>query len=1088
MHKQTGSSAKVERSPVVNGDVNPTRLSDDELGEAVVEALRRKGFCVIPLGLSINLIEQALSDIVLLDSGGGDRLQQPGQIIAEGLLGEEGSARICELDWLNEDIEGDRSPSALSAVDSVASEMFCLMAPHIGRLNISPDIRTRGIVMETCTRRLSSGLTPQPLDRDVANWFQIFAGQTLMSLVFLGPAEGKLELRPFREECARAHTIVTQPGTMVFLRADMLLHEHTAPAKVYSVGCYFLQDDAGGPRSTGRPQTERLSPAMQKMEDYVQNRLHELKTQELNGTLDVSDIPDCFRLAMNRIYTKTTCVNVCSVGVRIPLGWGEHSPIVSSLCGADCAVEVPRSRWDNSLIYRPEALDDMGWTGGTPKAVGTKHGGFMDGIELFDSRIFAIAQAEAKAMCPEQRMNLELGYECLYRAGFRKTTLMNSTVGVFSGNTTSDWGSVPKESRGAFAAASHTSIHAPRLNFCLGMRGPAIVVDQECSSGLVAVCLGSQSFCDAKTAPTCKTSTSVVLAIHLNLWPRMWGADFLAGLLCPAGRAFAFDISASGYARGEGCAAMVLRPAFEHTEAMETIAKDPDLTPVGSISGKAMLHSGASSSMGAPCGPALQEVLHQAVRDAGISPCDVDVAECHGACRNLHDPVEVYTLADVMRGSLGGDTFGDPLRLTCLKTNTLNSLENHGLTVLVRALVATQWGVTAPMAHLRVCNHNIEFEHLADQPVILATESLELRELAAFASTRSSSIGGMHCSVVCWGAVDQSHVLSAPSRTDPKELLSFWPAGGGELAEFGRYEIAGSWSRWKVAEPMKMEAAGVYTYIVTIGENGCERFQIWLDGSQQRVLHPDTASAPRFSPVCCSEGALPGGSKESLAWCIGGHHGSLTVPAQTVGARQAAKLGPGGEEVRARPLLAGLSDGADESVPEVAWLPGDQCKVTLQVAGKWRLVTWEKLATCSGSTSVSSRSSPAAGSYALAGSWNNFELEEMTPEADVPGLFHIEVGPLVRGRGEFLIVRNEDWNQVFHPALSTCSPGSMEVLGPVDASDARLWILSGRIGDVFRVEFCRSWQSGSDCKQISWELLRGRGRSSVPQAAHQGPS
>merc|ERR1740121_46821 len=89
----------------------------------------------------------------------------------------------------------------------------------------------------------------------------------------------------------------------------------------------------------------------------------------------------------------------------------------------------------------------------------------------------------------------------------------------------------------------------------------------------------------------------------------------------------------------------------------------------------------------------------------------------------------------------------------------------------------------------------------------------------------------------------------------------FWPGGGGSLQTEQipekSYCIAGSWSMWKDSTPMEAEGENVYGYTVVIGDNGWEQFQIWLDGSSQRVLHPGRANGykdlPAFGPVAESE-------------------------------------------------------------------------------------------------------------------------------------------------------------------------------------------------------------------------------------------
>jgi len=62
------------------------------------------------------------------------------------------------------------------------------------------------------------------------------------------------------------------------------------------------------------------------------------------------------------------------------------------------------------------------------------------------------------------------------------------------------------------------------------------------------------------------------------------------------------------------------------------------------------------------------------------------------------------------------------------------------------------------------------------------------------------------------------------------------------------YYIAGSWNMYK-PQAMKKDGEGSYYFMMTMGENCFEKFQIWLDGDSSRPLYPDLMRGGQGSKV-----------------------------------------------------------------------------------------------------------------------------------------------------------------------------------------------------------------------------------------------
>lgn len=142
---------------------------------------------------------------------------------------------------------------------------------------------------------------------------------------------------------------------------------------------------------------------------------------------------------------------------------------------------------------------------------------------------------------------------------------------------------------------------------------------------------------------------------------------------------------------------------------------------------------------------------------------------------------------------------------------------------------------------------------------------------------------------------------------------------------------------------------------------------------------------------------------------------------------------------------------------------GDKYRVHLQIVGKYRTVTWEKLPEAPDLGSV------PASSYSVVSNWNGWTFERMDRDGDS---WHLEV-LLLRSGGEFQVVRNEDWGQVICPERPQASE-SDRGLGPDDGSYSQglNWSLEGcSAGDVVRISLKRS-EADPDTWDVSWELSR----------------
>merc|ERR1719162_1345493 len=109
-------------------------------------------------------------------------------------------------------------------------------------------------------------------------FMSILGRHILMTLLFLGPGEGTLELQPFDDE-AEAVEIRTEPGTLIVLRADRLSHRHIPDGDDAVLSSWML-----APRSASSSSTQPVqTPVGVELEKYLQQKLQDTKARAASG-------------------------------------------------------------------------------------------------------------------------------------------------------------------------------------------------------------------------------------------------------------------------------------------------------------------------------------------------------------------------------------------------------------------------------------------------------------------------------------------------------------------------------------------------------------------------------------------------------------------------------------------------------------------------------------------------------------------------------------------------------------------------------------------------------------------------------------
>ncbi|WP_437578938.1 type I polyketide synthase [Sorangium sp. So ce887] len=358
--------------------------------------------------------------------------------------------------------------------------------------------------------------------------------------------------------------------------------------------------------------------------------------------------------------------------------------------GVDAVVEIPRDRWDIDAYFDPDR--------DAPGKVYCRNGSFLDRVDEFDAEFFGIAPREAKAMDPQQRLLLEVGWEALERAGIAVERLRDSRTGVFVGIMHQDYSrllSDPDALDIHSGAGNAVSIAAGRLSYVLGLQGPALTIDTACSSSLVAIHIACQSL----RAREC--SLALAGGANVNVSPISTIVECRAHMLSPSGRCRAFDASADGFVRGEGCAIVVLKRLHD------AVADGDDVLAV--IRGSAVNHDGASGGLTVPSGAAQEALIRTALEGAQVKPNQVGYIEAHGTGTALGDPIEMLALSAAVGE---GHTKDRPLLVGSVKTNFGHLEGAAGVVGFLKAVLAVKHGEIPASLHLHEPNPHIPWSSL----------------------------------------------------------------------------------------------------------------------------------------------------------------------------------------------------------------------------------------------------------------------------------------------------------------------------------------------------------------------------------------
>lgn len=389
--------------------------------------------------------------------------------------------------------------------------------------------------------------------------------------------------------------------------------------------------------------------------------------------------------------TQSNCEPIAIVGVSCRFPAGANSPeelwsLISQGKSAWSDVPADRFNWKSFLHPSPDVV-------GT---INSRGGHFIDqDIRTFDAGFFGIPPAEANAMDPQHRLQLETTYEALENAGIPIEAIRGSSTSVFIALFNKDYDRMMFKDTNDIAKyhllGSGEAIVSNRISYTFDLKGPSMTLDTGCSGSLVALHQACQGLRSGDTDMALVGGTSLILS------PDSMIPMSRIGVLDPSGKSFVFDDRGAGYGRGEGVSTIVLKRLQDAVEAGDHVR--------AIIRNTGINQDGKTAGITLPSQTAQQALINQVFKQVGLEPRSISYVEAHGTGTVAGDLAETKTIANVFCAERK-----EPLFVGSIKSN-LGHLESaSGTAGLLKAIKILEKGLIPPNVNLRNYKKGLNLE------------------------------------------------------------------------------------------------------------------------------------------------------------------------------------------------------------------------------------------------------------------------------------------------------------------------------------------------------------------------------------------
>ncbi|KAH8651356.1 reducing type I polyketide synthase [Xylariales sp. PMI_506] len=358
--------------------------------------------------------------------------------------------------------------------------------------------------------------------------------------------------------------------------------------------------------------------------------------------------------------------------------------------GRSAWSEIPQDRFNKDAFYHP--------SGDKPTTTNVTGGHFLEeDIGVFDATFFNMSPEIASTMDPQCRLQLESVYEALENAGMTIDKVAGSSTAVFSGAFYKDYMDSlmrdPDELPRYVMTGNGATMMANRISHFYDLRGPSMTVDTGCSTGLVALHQACQSL------KTRDATMAVVVGANIILNPDIFVLWSSLGFLSPDGKCYAFDSRASGYGRGEGVSALIIK-------RLDDAIRDGD--PIHAVIAQTALNQdGKTQTITSPSQCAQEDLMKLCYDRAGLDPAETAYIEAHGTGTQAGDPTEAAAIHNVM---CKGRRRENPLYLASVKTNIGHLETASGFAAIIKVALALKKGLIPPSINFEEANAKVPLE------------------------------------------------------------------------------------------------------------------------------------------------------------------------------------------------------------------------------------------------------------------------------------------------------------------------------------------------------------------------------------------
>lgn len=390
-----------------------------------------------------------------------------------------------------------------------------------------------------------------------------------------------------------------------------------------------------------------------------------------------------------------------------------------------CVIDVPEDRW----LISPDKVVASEYL---PDTACSDRAGLITDFH-FDPWGFRIASEYLSRMDPLHQMVLHGAREamshCFCNPEIRRKTGVVLAAISLPTEKTSDiaWRILMEKNPSPLTgedvlSAGIVGVPAALLARAMGFSGGAYTLDAACASSLYAIKIACDQLNSGKTDMMLAGGVSRPDALYTQI-----GFTQLKAL-SPSGRCAPFDRHADGLVVGEGAGIVVLKRLEDAICCGDTIS--------GVITG-----AGWSNDIGgnlvAPASDGQKRAMAAAYKNAGWTPGDVQLVECHGSATPVGDNIELNSMKNLWEDAGAG---GKPCAIGSVKSMTGHLLTAAGATGFIKTLIGMEEKILPPSLNFS--------EPTPDSPlyttgfhVQTAPESWPSRPLGQDSSTKARRAG-----------------------------------------------------------------------------------------------------------------------------------------------------------------------------------------------------------------------------------------------------------------------------------------------------------------------------------------------------------